>query len=124
MKTTPHDPEMILFTDGFSAGPELVATAEEKAAKLHRYTHTRVGAVRVRVTRETPHSTAPRFSVCVSTRRTGAECVVHSIGAEPEPAVDEAFHKLERLITNVSGERRAVRRHPRGAGLGIAFLEI
>ena len=124
MKTTPTAPEMILFADGFTAGPELVSVAEAKAAKLHRHAHPRIGSIRVRVTRETPHSEAPHFSVCLTARRSGAECVVHSVATEPEPAVDEAFHKLERLIANVSGERRAERRHPHGIEFAIALPKI
>ena len=113
--------EMILSTDGFVADPGLVTIAERKTEKLHRHAWPRMGLVRVHIKRETPRSAPAGFAVRITARRAGAECAVHGSATEPQPAIDAAFRRLERLISDVSGDRKSHRRHPHAVELPAVF---
>jgi ribosome-associated translation inhibitor RaiA len=121
MNTISPVPDLIFSADGFTAGPHLIAIAEIKAAKLHRHDSSRVGSIRVRVTREKTHFAPTRFSVCITAHRAGADCVAHGVASEPLAALDEAFLKLERSIVSVVGSRRSERRHPHAIELQVAL---
>jgi hypothetical protein len=121
MNNNSPQPEIIFSAEGFTAGAGLLAHADEKARKLHRHIHPRVGAVRIRVVWEEPHFSAPRFTVCVHTHRAGADCVVHSIGVRPEPAIDAAFRKLERVLASLTGEKESNRRHPHPVEFAVSL---
>ncbi len=102
MNTSP--PRVLLRTDGFALRDELIAHAEAKAGKLTRHSHPHVHLVRIDVKRHAPHSSTPYFAVRATAENEGPDHVVHAEGAEPESAINEAVHKLERALANSAGE--------------------
>src|SRR5436190_20614609 len=63
MNTPTH--HVLFSAEGFSARPELLVHAEEKAGKLvHHHSMHGHRLVRLHVKHERPHSSAPRSSVC------------------------------------------------------------
>lgn len=104
MNTSPS--QVLLHTEGFAPREELIAHAEAKAGKVLRHSHPRVHLVRITVKRHTPHSGAPFFAVRATTENEGPDHVVHADGAEPETAINEAMHKLERALTATAGAHK------------------
>jgi ribosome-associated translation inhibitor RaiA len=97
MNTPNHN---VLFSaEGFSARPELLDHAEEKAGKLvHHHSMQGHRLVRLHVKHEKPHSSAPQFSVCATVLQHGRDHVAHATAAEPSTAINEAFEKLDRTL--------------------------
>ncbi len=104
MNTTPA--HLLLHTDGFALREELTAHAEAKAAKLLRHSHPHVHLVRISVKRHAPHSGAPFFAVRAIAENEGPDHIVHADGPEPESAINEAMHKLERALADSAGTRK------------------
>ncbi len=97
---------VLLRTEGFALRDELTAHAEEKAGKLMRHSHPRVHLLRLNVKLETPHSGAPFFAVRAIAENEGPDHIVHAEGSEPESALNDAVHKLERALSGSAGERK------------------
>lgn len=104
MNTSPSP--VLLHTEGFAMREELTAHAEAKADKLLRHSHPRVHRVRINVKRHTPHSGASFFAVRATAENEGPDHIVHADGAEPETAINEAMHKLERALAASAGARK------------------
>ncbi len=103
----PSPARVLLHTDGFTLRDELTAHAEAKASKLVRHTHPRVHLVRINVKRHAPHSSAPYFEVCATAENEGPDHIMHADGPEPEVAITEALHKLERALIESAGARKS-----------------
>lgn len=110
MNTSPS--HVLLHTEGFALRDELSAHAEMKAGKVLRHSHPRVHLVRLTVKRHTPHSSAPFFAVRATAENEGPDHIVHADGAEPETAINEAMHKLERALAASAGARKHRMHHP------------
>jgi hypothetical protein len=104
MNDTPS--RILLQTEGFALRAELTAHAEAKAGKVLRHSSPRVHRVRFNVKRETPHAGAPFFAVCAIAENDGRDQVVHADGVEPESAINEAVHKLERALADSAEARK------------------
>jgi ribosome-associated translation inhibitor RaiA len=104
MNNTPS--RVLLHAEGFAVRDELTAHAEEKAGKLLRHSHPRVQLLRFNVKLHTPHSGAPFFAVRAIAENEGPDHIVHADGAEPESAINEAVHKLERALAGSAGARK------------------
>lgn len=110
MNTSPS--RVLLHTDGFAPRDELIAHAEAKAGKVMRHTHPHVHLLRINVKRHAPHSRAPYFEARATAENEGPDHIVHADGPEPEAAINEAMHKLERVLTATAGARKHRLHHP------------
>ena len=120
MNTSPA--QVLLHTDGFAPRDELTAHAEAKASKLLRHSHPHVHLVRINVKRHAPHSSAPFFAVRATAENEGPDHIVHADGAEPESAINEAVHKLERALAASAGTRKHKLHHPSPAKMTADYV--
>ena len=119
MNVSPHD--VLLTTEGFTAGPELTAHATSKAGKLFRHGEPRVNRVRLHLKRESPHSAPPYFAARAIAQNAGPDHVVHAEAAEPETALNAVVEKLERALTATARAHQHRQHHPHAIDLAGAL---
>ncbi len=110
--TAADSPRVVFSADGFTARPDIVADAEARAVALHRHGFLRMGTVRVRISRESPHIGPAHFLATVIAHGITGECVAHGSATEPIPAIDEAFRKLERALAAAHDKTIGMHHHP------------
>lgn len=105
-----NSPQLILTADGFTLRPELSALAHEKAAKILRHEHPRVHLVRAHVKHEVQGGGNTRFTVRATAEHAGPDHVVHGFASEPGTALNTAFSKLERELSEAAASRKRAQR--------------
>lgn len=114
---------VLLHTEGFTAGEELIALARRKVEKLFRHGD-RLVRVRLTLVRETPRSGADWFAGTARVERAGPDAVTHAFGATPEGVVHKVVEKLERMIAARAGARKHALHHPHAIELAADLPKL